>query len=35
MTSLNPTMIVGKQIAEGLITHQKLSKQAAKTKQSI
>ncbi|MEK4761175.1 ABC transporter ATP-binding protein [Viridibacillus sp. FSL E2-0187] len=32
MTSLNPTMIVGKQIAEGLITHQKISKQEAKKK---
>jgi oligopeptide transport system ATP-binding protein len=32
MTSLNPTMVVGKQIAEGLIAHQKVSKQEAKTK---
>jgi len=30
MTSLNPTMTVGTQIAEGLIKHQKLSKAAAK-----
>lgn len=30
MTSLNPTMTVGKQIAEGLIKHQGLSKEAAK-----
>lgn len=30
MTSLNPTMKVGKQIMEGLIKHQKLSKAAAK-----
>lgn len=29
MTSLNPTMIVGKQIAEGLIKHQHLTKQQA------
>lgn len=29
MTSLNPTMTVGKQIAEGLIKHQNLSKKAA------
>ncbi|MFJ8513105.1 ABC transporter ATP-binding protein [Lysinibacillus xylanilyticus] len=32
MTSLNPTMKIGKQIAEGLIRHQKLSKQEAKKK---
>ncbi|PSL41364.1 oligopeptide transport system ATP-binding protein [Planomicrobium soli] len=32
MTSLNPTMIVGKQIAEGVIAHQKLSKKEAKIK---
>lgn len=32
MTSLNPTMIVGKQIAEGLTTHRNLSKSAAKIK---
>jgi oligopeptide transport system ATP-binding protein len=30
MTSLNPTMTVGKQIVEGLIKHQGLSKEAAK-----
>lgn len=30
MTSLNPTMTVGKQIAEGLIKHQKLSKAKAR-----
>jgi len=30
MTSLNPTMKIGKQIAEGLIKHQGLSKQAAR-----
>ncbi|GAX89493.1 ABC transporter ATP-binding protein [Effusibacillus lacus] len=30
MTSLNPTMTVGKQIAEGLVKHQGLSKEAAK-----
>lgn len=30
MTSLNPTMKIGKQIAEGLIKHQKLSKKEAK-----
>ncbi len=29
MTSLNPTMTVGKQIAEGLIKHQNMSKKAA------
>lgn len=29
MTSLNPTMTIGKQIAEGLIKHQKLSRQEA------
>ena len=29
MTSLNPTMKIGKQIAEGLIVHQKLSKKSA------
>ncbi|MBS4534709.1 ABC transporter ATP-binding protein [Clostridium sp. D2Q-14] len=32
MTSLNPTMKVGKQIMEGLIKHQKMSKQDAKQK---
>ncbi|WP_027088100.1 ABC transporter ATP-binding protein [Cohnella panacarvi] len=32
MTSLNPTMTVGKQIMEGLIQHQSLSKGAAKTR---
>lgn len=32
MTSLNPTMMVGKQIAEGLIKHQHLSKKEAMTK---
>jgi oligopeptide transport system ATP-binding protein len=32
MTSLNPTMTVGKQIMEGIIKHQKLSKSAAKEK---
>ncbi|MCP3026680.1 ABC transporter ATP-binding protein [Halobacillus sp. A5] len=32
MTSLNPTMKVGNQIAEGLIKHQKLSKSAAKSR---
>lgn len=32
MTSLNPTMKIGKQIAEGLIRHQKFSKQEAKQK---
>ncbi|MBV1819973.1 ABC transporter ATP-binding protein, partial [Bacteroidales bacterium MSK.15.36] len=30
MTSLNPTMKVGKQIMEGLIKHQKMSKEEAK-----
>ncbi len=30
MTSINPTMMVGKQIAEGLIKHQKMSKKEAK-----
>ncbi|WP_018132028.1 ABC transporter ATP-binding protein [Effusibacillus pohliae] len=30
MTSLNPTMTIGKQITEGLIKHQGLSKEAAK-----
>lgn len=30
MTSLNPTMTVGKQITEGLVKHQGLSKEAAK-----
>jgi oligopeptide transport system ATP-binding protein len=30
MTSLNPTMTIGKQIAEGLIKHQKLSKAKAR-----
>ncbi len=34
MTSLNPTMKIGKQIMEGLILHQKLSKQAA-TKRAL
>ena len=29
MTSLNPTMTIGKQIAEGLIKHQNMSKKAA------
>ncbi|TCP69256.1 ABC transporter ATP-binding protein [Baia soyae] len=32
MTSLNPTMTVGKQIVEGIIKHQKLSKAEAKEK---
>lgn len=32
MTSLNPTMKVGKQIAEGLIKHRKMSKAQAKDK---
>lgn len=32
MTSLNPTMKVGKQIAEPLITHQRLTKEEAKEK---
>ncbi|RKD28993.1 ABC transporter ATP-binding protein [Thermohalobacter berrensis] len=32
MTSLNPTMKVGKQIMEGLIKHQKLNKKEAKEK---
>lgn len=32
MTSLNPTMKVGKQIMEGLIKHQKLSKKDAKAR---
>ncbi|HWR60076.1 MAG TPA: ABC transporter ATP-binding protein [Clostridia bacterium] len=32
MTSLSPTMLVGKQIAEGLMQHQKLSKKQAKEK---
>ncbi|SFD65511.1 oligopeptide transport system ATP-binding protein [Lentibacillus persicus] len=32
MTSLNPTMKVGKQIAEGLIKHRKMSKSQAKDK---
>ncbi|MDF2839278.1 MAG: oligopeptide transport system ATP-binding protein [Clostridia bacterium] len=32
MTSLSPTMLVGKQIAEGLIQHQKLSKKQAHTR---
>lgn len=32
MTSLNPTMKVGKQIVEGIIKHQKLSKDEAKKK---
>lgn len=30
MTSLNPTMTIGKQITEGLVKHQKLSSHAAK-----
>ncbi|TLS50384.1 ABC transporter ATP-binding protein [Paenibacillus antri] len=30
MTSLNPTLTIGRQITEGLIKHQKMSKQAAK-----
>lgn len=30
MTSLNPTMTIGKQIAEGIIKHQGLSKESAK-----
>ena len=30
MTSLNPTMKIGKQVMEPLIKHQKLSKQDAK-----
>ena len=30
MTSLNPTIRIGKQIAESLIKHQKLSKRDAK-----
>lgn len=30
MTSINPTMMVGKQIAEGLIKHQNMSKKAAR-----
>ena len=29
MTTLNPTMMVGRQISEGLVKHQKLSKKAA------
>lgn len=32
MTSLNPTMKIGTQIMEGLIKHQNMSKQAAKTR---
>jgi len=32
MTSLNPTMKIGKQIVEGLVKHQKLSKDDAKKK---
>lgn len=32
MTSLNPTMTIGKQIAEGIIKHQGLSKEEAKKK---
>jgi len=32
MTSLNPTMIIGNQIREGILTHQKLSKNEAKKK---
>ncbi|ANE47357.1 peptide ABC transporter ATP-binding protein [Paenibacillus swuensis] len=34
MTSLNPTITIGKQIAEGLIKHQKMTKEQAK-KQSV
>ncbi|MBR2830331.1 MAG: ABC transporter ATP-binding protein [Solobacterium sp.] len=30
MTSLDPTMIIGKQIMEGMILHEKISKEAAK-----
>ncbi|HZG77591.1 MAG TPA: ABC transporter ATP-binding protein, partial [Paenibacillus sp.] len=30
MTSLNPTLTIGRQITEGLIKHQKMTKQAAK-----
>ncbi len=32
MTSLNPTMTIGNQIAEGLIKHQNMSKKAARTR---
>ncbi|MBN1470090.1 MAG: ABC transporter ATP-binding protein [Fusobacteriaceae bacterium] len=32
MTSLNPTMTVGNQIAEGIMTHQKVSKREAREK---
>ncbi len=32
MTSLNPTMLIGKQLTEGIIKHQKLSKAAAREK---
>ena len=32
MTSLNPTMKIGKQIVEGLIKHQRISRQEAKEK---
>ncbi len=32
MTSLNPTMKIGKQIVEGLVKHQKLSKSEAQKK---
>lgn len=32
MTSLNPTMTIGKQISEGLIKHQKMSKSEARTR---
>ncbi len=32
MTSLNPTMTVGKQITEGLVKHEKMSKQAAEAR---
>ncbi|MGL6247581.1 MAG: ABC transporter ATP-binding protein, partial [Culicoidibacterales bacterium] len=32
MTSLNPTMKIGKQIMEGIIKHQKVSKEEAKVK---
>ena len=32
MTSLNPTMTIGKQIMEGIIKHQGFSKEEAKEK---
>ncbi|MCI3921020.1 ABC transporter ATP-binding protein [Paenibacillus sp. TRM 82003] len=32
MTSLNPTLTIGRQITEGLIKHQKMSRDAAKTR---